>query len=309
MAVLQLASSRVDANPAHHPAPAAAPAAGAMGAAPVAPTMGAAPEAPSMAAAPEAPSMGAAPQAPPMGAAPVASATGSAAAPSAMGSAAAAPGMGGMMSGGCMGAGCGGGAGATPPLYPALMTLPSLTPEHRAEIAALASQQTDEGMARLARGSEALGLATHAGDDASLQEAIVTMRGGLAEVESGVSARQVLAAGKAPRNLALSWFKREMNLAATAGPRQPVGARGGVRVLHVFTMALLVAFAAAMVAMYFFKMRRAASLFRRLEGDRGAPPPGSAPPLAGAPAPAPAPAPADGGKPPVDVAKPKPDPS
>jgi len=36
-----------------------------------------------------------------------------------------------------------------------------------------------------------------------------------------------------------------------------------------------------MVAMYFFKMRRAAALFGRLEADKGSPPPGSSPPLAG----------------------------
>jgi hypothetical protein len=36
-----------------------------------------------------------------------------------------------------------------------------------------------------------------------------------------------------------------------------------------------------MVAMYFFKMRRAAALFGRIEASKGAPPPGSAPELAG----------------------------
>ena len=50
---------------------------------------------------------------------------------------------------------------------------------------------------------------------------------------------------------------------------------------------LLIAFALAMVAMYFFKMRRAAALFGRIEASKGAPPPGSAPELAGtAPPPA-----------------------
>ena len=48
-------------------------------------------------------------------------------------------------------------------------------------------------------------------------------------------------------------------------------------------------FALAMVAMYFFKMRRAAALFGRIEADRKSPPPGSAPPLAGG-------KPPDGGK-------------
>ena len=46
-------------------------------------------------------------------------------------------------------------------------------------------------------------------------------------------------------------------------------------------MILLVAFALAMVAMYFAKMRRAAALFGRIEADKASPPPGSAPPLVG----------------------------
>ena len=56
-------------------------------------------------------------------------------------------------------------------------------------------------------------------------------------------------------------------------------------------MVLLIAFALAMVAMYFFKMRRAAALFGRIEADKRSPPPGSAPPIVGG-------KPSDGKKPP-----------
>lgn len=55
----------------------------------------------------------------------------------------------------------------------------------------------------------------------------------------------------------------------------------GVTPFHLFTMVLLVAFALAMVAMYFLKMRRAAALFGRIEAGKGTPPPGSAPELSG----------------------------
>ena len=55
----------------------------------------------------------------------------------------------------------------------------------------------------------------------------------------------------------------------------------GLSFFHLLTMAMLIAFAFAMLAMYFFKMRRAAALFGRLESDGGSPPPGSAPPLGG----------------------------
>ena len=181
--------------------------------------------------------------------------------------------------GGCMGAGCGSGAALTP-IYASLMTLPALTPEKRAEIDALASQQIREGMERLTAGVESLSRATQIGEDARAQQTVGTMREALDELGAGIAARRVLSEGKAPRNLALDWFKREMNLASPVAREQ---ARNpyGVQPFHLFTMVLLVAFALAMIAMYFFKMRRAAALFRRIEADKESPPPGSSPPLAG----------------------------
>ncbi len=230
-------------------------------------------------------------------AAPIA-AMGSASAPAAMGSGSGAPGgmaagatagsgmmagMAGMMPpppvGACAGGDCETGPSKTP-IYPSLMTLPALTPEKHAEIDALATQQITEGMTRLAAGSEALHDATEAADNAAMQRAIGVMRIGLDELGAGVAARRVLFEGKAPRNLALDWFKREMNLASPLPQEAPHG-WFGVTPFHLFTMVLLVAFALVMLAMYFFKMRRAAALFGRLEGGPGKPPPGSAPPLTG----------------------------
>jgi ferredoxin-NADP reductase len=193
-------------------------------------------------------------------------------------------GMGAMMapkspSGGCMGGGCGSGAGTTP-IYPSLMTLPALTPEKRAELEALASQQTKEGTARLAQGSQSLDRAMQAGDEAAMQQSVGMMHEALNELEAGIAARRVLSEGKAPRNLALDWFKREMSLAS---PVVHDASRGflGLSPLHLFTMALLIMFASAMLAMYFFKMRRAAALFGRLKPDAESPPPGSSPPFGG----------------------------
>jgi hypothetical protein len=198
--------------------------------------------------------------------------------------------------GGCMGGDCGPGAAKTP-IYPSLMTLPALTPEKRAEIDALATQQIKEGMERHAKGAESLEHATQAGDHAAMQESVGMMREGLDELGAGIAAMRVLLEGKAPRNLALDWFKREMNLASPVAPEE---ARGllGIRPFHLFTIVLLIAFVFGMVIMYFLRMRRAADLFGRLEGSSGPPPPGSSPPLAGTPAPPPAgTAPPPGGAP------------
>jgi len=174
---------------------------------------------------------------------------------------------------GMMGGMMGGMGAAAPPLYPLLMTLPALTPERRAEIEALAIRQIDEGMARLAKGSESLTRATQAGDHLAMQQSVGTMRESLGELEAGIAARRVLSEGKAPRNLALDWFKREMNLASPVSRDEP-RALLGVTPFHLFTMGLLIAFALAMVAMYFVKMRRAAALFGRLDLSSRPVPPG-----------------------------------
>ena len=169
-------------------------------------------------------------------------------------------------------------------LYPSLMALPDdVTPEARAAIEQLAQERMKAGSDLLASGLKKLSDATSDEDYAAMQRATELMREGLAQFEAGIAARRVLAEGKAPRNLALDWFKREMNLASATGPPGPRTLLG-VTPFHLFTMALLIAFTLAMLAMYFFKMRRAAALFGRLGPDPN-PPPGSSPPLAGGPGP------------------------
>ena len=207
--------------------------------------------------------------------------------------------------GGNQPAGAGGGGmgemmkemGKPPPkeLYPLLMDVPDLPPEKRPEVEQLAHDRMKAGAALLSSGLEKLAGATAVDDYAGMQQATGQMRQGLAEFESGLAARRALSEGQVTRNVALQWFKREMNLASPIRPDEPRAVLG-VSPFHLFTMGLLIAFAFAMVVMYFFKMRRAAALFGRLDPDtkppppagkaslaRGTPPPSAAPPPPGAP--------------------------
>lgn len=143
------------------------------------------------------------------------------------------------------------------------MALPALTPAQRAEVEAPAARQIDEGMTALADASEALHRATTAGDPLGMQAAAIAMRGGLARLESGIAARRVLAEGKAPKNLALEWFRREMRL-ATPVPAPQAMRILGVSPMHLFTMLLLVGVALTAVATYVVRMRRAAALLAGL---------------------------------------------
>ena len=174
------------------------------------------------------------------------------------------------------------GMGAPPPkdLYPSLMALPKLSPEQRKQVEQQAGERMHAGTALMAQALDTLNAGTQSGDYAAMHEAMTRLREGAAQLESGIAARRALAEGRAPREVALGWFKREMNLAVPI-PRGEPRAFPGVSLFHLFTMGLLIAFALAMVVMYFFKMRRAAALFGRIEASKGAPPPGAAPELAG----------------------------
>ena len=198
--------------------------------------------------------------------------------------------------------------GKPPPkqLYPTLMALPELTPEKRMEVEHAAAERMHAGTMLMGQALDALNAGTQSGDYAAMHEATTRLREGVAQLESGVAARRALAEGRAPRDVALAWFKREMRLTAPASSDEAHGSRG-LSILHLFTMALLVIFAFAMLLMYFFKMRRAAALFGRVEPGAESPPPGSSPPLGGGPGPSGVKPPKAGGslpaKPGVDAAK------
>jgi ferredoxin-NADP reductase len=155
-------------------------------------------------------------------------------------------------------------------LYPLLMSLPELSPEKRDEVQRQANERMKAGTALLSQGLERVSNAAAGNDEAAMQKGTAQMREGLALFESGLAAHRALAEGKAPRDIALEWFRREMNLL----PPLSSEAHGGVFGLswfHFFFMVILIGFAAAMVWMYFHKMRRAAALLQSLTG--GAPSP------------------------------------
>ena len=171
------------------------------------------------------------------------------------------------------------GMGKPPPkdLDPSLMALPELSPEQRKQVEEKADERMHAGSALMGQALDSLNAGAQSGDYAEMQEAATRLREGIAQLESGIATRRALAEGRAPREVALAWFRREMNLSLGATP----DAHERIGVFHIFTMVLLVGFALAMLAMYFFKMRRAAALFGRIESDKGSPPPGAAPELAG----------------------------
>lgn len=182
---------------------------------------------------------------------------------------------GGMMGGGGMGKMMEKmGAPAPKQLYPTLMALPDMPLVQRQEVQQQAHARMKAGATLMSEGLQALSRTAPSDDFAAMQDASATLREGLSQFESGLAAHRALAEGKAPRNVALTWFKREMNLLAP-GPGQVFQGPLGLSWLHFFTMLILALFAVAMIAMYFFKMRRAAVLLGRIAAVSpgvGAPP-------------------------------------
>ena len=155
------------------------------------------------------------------------------------------------------------GRGSNKELYPLLMDLPDLTPERREEVRNQAQERMRSGVALMSDALERLSQAAEKEDRAAMQEATSQVREGLARFESGLAAERALAEGKAPREVALQWFKQEMNLS----PATEAEARSGIFGLswfHFFVMVVLIAFATIMVWMYFHKMQRAAALLQTL---------------------------------------------
>ena len=146
--------------------------------------------------------------------------------------------------------------------YPSLMRLPELSPEKRAEIKRFARQRMEDGMGILTNGRETLRVATEKNDLDGMERAAADMRAGIDRYGSGLAAFGAIEYGEGPREIALSWFRREMDL-DSSGAAEP-GPIMGMTIFHASLCLLLILFASAMAWMYLLRMRRAAALLRQL---------------------------------------------
>ena len=156
--------------------------------------------------------------------------------------------------------------------FPEMMNTPKLDPEARARLKAAGDERVREGTAIIADGLERLAAAAEVEDYSGMQAAFARIREGTARMESGIAARRVAAGQAEPSAAAADWLKREMNL--TPPPDAPTARHGpfGLSWFHFVVMVALIGFAAAMVGMYYRKMRRASDLLQALTGTTAAAP-------------------------------------
>ncbi|MFP5517143.1 MAG: FAD-binding oxidoreductase [Alphaproteobacteria bacterium] len=158
------------------------------------------------------------------------------------------------------------GARPSKEFYPALMDVPVLSLEARAEIERQARSRVALGGDAVTQAQADLHRAMEVSDAMALEHASQRLRDGLAMVDSGSAALRALAEGQAPRQIALTWFKEQMQLPVPKGER-PAGGALGLSWFHLITMAIVSTFAVTMVLLSLARLRRASRLMRHLSGS------------------------------------------
>jgi ferredoxin-NADP reductase len=185
--------------------------------------------------------------------------------------------------GGCMGMMCG--AQPKKQLYPQLMELPAMTPQARQAIEADARERINRANAALVQAQSDYHRAMIGNDTAAMSEAATRQRTAVAEMISGTAALRALAEGQAPRQIALSWFREQMNLAPATVEAGDHAGPFGLSWYHIISMIAVGLLALALLAMGIARRQRSVALLNRLTAVPVSKPAVPAPPSPGPPAP------------------------
>jgi ferredoxin-NADP reductase len=145
-------------------------------------------------------------------------------------------------------------------LYPTLMSLPELNFEQREKAKRQAKQRMVSGMTMINDNLLQLAQASQNNDHANMQLATQSIYQGLGQFDSGLAVQQALEQGRKPRNIALDWFKTELNIS----PRNNNSVSTQPSYFHWFIMGLLLTFVVLALIIHFFKMRHATKLLQHL---------------------------------------------
>lgn len=164
---------------------------------------------------------------------------------------------------GCMGSGA-------RPFYSSLLDMPTLTPAARSLIEAEADRRIGWGAGAVSAGHSHLEAALVANDIPAAATAVVRLRDGLLNIESGTAMLRAVAEGTSPRQIALTWFRDALSLPAPeAAAVHVTHGPWGLSWYHLTTMVFLVAFLVATLLVQIGRMRRVNALVGRLEAASG----------------------------------------
>ncbi len=154
-------------------------------------------------------------------------------------------------------------------LYPSLMSLPDLPPEERDRVKRDAHARMVEGAQLMESAMQSMATAARREDFAKMEVVMPDLHEGVARFESGLAANRALAEGRAPRNVALRWFKKEMNLNPAGGAQ--LHADSTRERNHLLLIGLLALFGLLSLVMYILRLRRAAALVASFTGADNSP--------------------------------------
>lgn len=158
---------------------------------------------------------------------------------------------------------CGMMAAGGKPFYPSLMDFPELNDEARKYIRSEAVARLGLGVQIITAIQAELHRALSTNDAAAAQTALRQVRQGLSYAESGASALQALNETQPPPQIALTWFKREMNIGDN-GDNKLNGGFLNISWLHWIVMLLLVAAVTIALLFQWGRHRRINTLIQRL---------------------------------------------
>ena len=168
--------------------------------------------------------------------------------------------------------------------YPSLMDMPSLSAEQRQRIESQARAALNTATEEIASAEASLRQANARADSTGAEEATSRLRDALTQAMSAATTLRALSEGKPPQQIALDWFRTQLNLPVLTASSD---AGLGLSWFHVVTMAVLATFTVAMILVYVLRLRRANTLVQRLtsapalavaSGRMAAPVPSAPPP-------------------------------
>lgn len=149
-----------------------------------------------------------------------------------------------------------------PAFYPSLMAMPRVGPEQRVFLEMQSRQSISAGAALMTDGLVQLSRRTADADAVAVRNALDLIKQGAALTEAGLSGQRVLT-GEAPQQVALGWFRRQMNMPSLTEMNDQ-WVIYGLTPFHLTLMVALILASITLVSAYVYRMGAAALVFRRL---------------------------------------------
>lgn len=146
-------------------------------------------------------------------------------------------------------------------LYPTLMTMGFDTEADLQQALEIARRRAHEGEMLMEQARASLELARAGSDPRATIDATERLQQATRRYRSGIAAEHALLQRRPPADVAMTWFRKEMNLLPPAGEAPLLL---GMSTFHTGVMVILILFAGFSAWMYGYRMRRAAALMTAL---------------------------------------------